>query len=656
MVGQAGKGGAAHKAERLFALTLLLLSSSRPISRDDIRERVREYDPDASEDAFEREFERDKDELRKHFEVTTVSDTWNPVPAYRIDLDRSLMPELDLTAQQWACVRAATSVWRGTAQEPVARGALAKFAVASGSDPASLAAQAPVAVAARGASQDLEALLQACGAEVATFDYRSASGEVTKRVVEPWRVGNVNGSWYVIGLDQDRGERRMFKISRIKNLKTKKGSFEVPSDVEVRFTLPVVDPVCLRVAVAPGRGNYLRGIADPTVETQQVAVSTAEGQQSWDVLSVTCDSEFAAVATIAKSGDAAKVMSPQRIAHRVVELASAAREASGHQPAEPQRLSNKRKITRNREGADVRHLRMCMLVAWLNTRGFASFDDVCVAFSIDEKTLIDDLNLVNLTEFGFYNETLDIHVDEAGRYISVHNGGKLQGATRLDLRESMVVLSGLRQLAQVEGNPLREDAVTAYGILASHLPAQVTRVVEAMVPWPQHSEWESSAVSDALRQGRQLSFDYQSLSDEVTSRTVDPVLVFSQNGVTYLKAWDHGRAAIRVFRLSRISNPTVLDAEALAHDDISPDIGVSPLGEKCQIELVPESRWLVEYLPHDYQEELAGEGLLVTLSVANPTSMALQLLPLGGAVLVHSTDEFRRSVHRAASRVLSLYA
>ena len=48
------------------------------------------------------------------------------------------------------------------------------------------------------------------------FDYsRSGQRDATTRHVEPWGVVTAQGRWYVAGLDTDRGEPRMFRLSRI---------------------------------------------------------------------------------------------------------------------------------------------------------------------------------------------------------------------------------------------------------------------------------------------------------------------------------------------------------------------------------------------------------------------------------------------------------
>ena len=48
------------------------------------------------------------------------------------------------------------------------------------------------------------------------FDYsRPASATLTTRHVQPWGVVTAQGRWYVAGLDTDRGEPRMFRLSRI---------------------------------------------------------------------------------------------------------------------------------------------------------------------------------------------------------------------------------------------------------------------------------------------------------------------------------------------------------------------------------------------------------------------------------------------------------
>lgn len=57
-----------------------------------------------------------------------------------------------------------------------------------------------------------------------SFDYVDHKGEITHRVVEPYRVKMIEVHWYLVGYCLERKDNRMFKLSRMTDLK-KEGLF-----------------------------------------------------------------------------------------------------------------------------------------------------------------------------------------------------------------------------------------------------------------------------------------------------------------------------------------------------------------------------------------------------------------------------------------------
>jgi predicted DNA-binding transcriptional regulator YafY len=100
-------------------------------------------------------------------------------------------------------------------------------------------------------SEHLEALFTAAAERrPVSFPYR---GE--PRLVDPWRLEFRNGSWYLIGFDHDRRDRRTFRLDRISPPLTagEAGAFEAPVRAEPSATHPWEmgdeDPVEVEVLV-----------------------------------------------------------------------------------------------------------------------------------------------------------------------------------------------------------------------------------------------------------------------------------------------------------------------------------------------------------------------------------------------------------------------
>ena len=79
------------------------------------------------------------------------------------------------------------------------------------------------------------------------------------RRLQPWRIVQRRGHWYVIGLDLDRAERRHFKLSRLTAPPRAVGesaAYEPPEKVVIDFASSEQRPSA-RVALRPGRGHDL---------------------------------------------------------------------------------------------------------------------------------------------------------------------------------------------------------------------------------------------------------------------------------------------------------------------------------------------------------------------------------------------------------------
>ncbi len=230
-----------RRTERLLSIVVLLLSSRRYLTAEQIRAAVSGY-PDEQE-AFKRMFERDKEELRDlgiPLE-TGRSASLDDEVGYRISQQDYELPEIHLEPDEAAILGIATRVWQSAELAGAAAGAALKLRAASrepdGDAPASplpgiqprLTTQEPAFGPLWEAVRDRRPV---------TFDHQaSGRSEVIKRTLEPWGVVNRRGRWYVAGYDRDRDAPRVFRLSRITGpvkLAGPAGSVKVPPGTDVR--------------------------------------------------------------------------------------------------------------------------------------------------------------------------------------------------------------------------------------------------------------------------------------------------------------------------------------------------------------------------------------------------------------------------------------
>ena len=230
-----------RRTERLLSMVVLLLSSHRYLTAEQIRDAVIGY-PEQDE-AFKRMFERDKEELRDlGIPLETGSNNaFDDEIGYRIRRQDYELPEIHLEPDEAAVLGLASRVWQSAELAGAAAGALLKLKAASRDID-----DDGTATRARGIEPRLTTQEPAFGVlwdavrdrRPVTFSY-TASGrsDAGKRELEPWGVVNRRGRWYVAGFDRARNAPRVFRMSRITGqvkLAGPPGSVTVPAGADVR--------------------------------------------------------------------------------------------------------------------------------------------------------------------------------------------------------------------------------------------------------------------------------------------------------------------------------------------------------------------------------------------------------------------------------------
>ena len=264
-------------------LTICLLLARRFIERAQIRELVEGYHG-LSDAAFERTFERDKDDLRAMgvpVETGSNSAFFPDEVGYRIRRSAFELPEIDFDAAETAALGVAATVWDDARLGGEAAKALAKLR-ASGLDPDAERA-APFAPSVGAREPAFEALWEAVvSSRPVAFTYRGVD-----RVVEPWRLVNRKGAWYLIGLDRTRGEGRAFKVSRIESAPVlQQGSVAPPDPLVVEAHLASLtarrDNEAI-IAVRDGAAPDLTRFAEPVEPVEPGEVVAPPGFDAWRV-------------------------------------------------------------------------------------------------------------------------------------------------------------------------------------------------------------------------------------------------------------------------------------------------------------------------------------------------------------------------------------
>jgi proteasome accessory factor B len=221
-----------RKTERLLSLVVCLLGTRRYLTAAQIREAVPGYP--APGEAFKRMFERDKDELRE-LGIPLETGQMGEDTGYRISRQDYELPEITLEPDEAAVLGLAARVWRRAELAEAAAGGLLKLRAAG------VESEDVPAIEPRVRTDDaaFPAMWQAVrDRRPVRFAYQAVGRAAPQeRHLEPWGVVSRLGRWYVGGHDRDRGEPRVFRLSRISGPVTFDGpprSVVVPPGTDVR--------------------------------------------------------------------------------------------------------------------------------------------------------------------------------------------------------------------------------------------------------------------------------------------------------------------------------------------------------------------------------------------------------------------------------------
>lgn len=193
--------------ERVINLLAMLLTTSRPVSADDIRRTIPGYSAD-SDEAFHRMFERDKDLLRRigiPLELRPT-DGWEVDHGYVVDPDAYKLADPGLTDEERAALLLAAQMVRlgGEAAAPEAVLKLGGTRMTGAIEPLS----ADLGMGAETLGELFKAVVER---RVVSFRYRD-----TDRRLAPYGLGHRRGHWYLVG-GTSQGQRT-YRVDRMQRI------------------------------------------------------------------------------------------------------------------------------------------------------------------------------------------------------------------------------------------------------------------------------------------------------------------------------------------------------------------------------------------------------------------------------------------------------
>lgn len=267
-------------------------------------------------------------------------------------------------------------------------------------------------------------------------------------------------------------------------------------------------------------------------------------------------------------------------------------------------------------------VRMLNLLPYFQKHPGRSMMEAAVDLGLDSGTIMADLNRLFCCGIGDMPDEL-VDLDPQRQAVRIYDAQGMDKPLRLTRTEAGALLLALESLESIPGLVEKQAVTSAATKLRGIMRNETSGVFDSVAVADSPEQSQVAVLCTALENGNQVTFEYYHRGrDDVTSRTVSPVRLFSKEGRTYLNAYDHGVQEHRVFRVDMIRAVNVLDASAEPHlstlqfsaDD---PFRLANATDKARLRIAPQAAWLVDTLPCEIEEVAADGTISVVLSLGS---------------------------------------
>ncbi|HEV2974441.1 MAG TPA: WYL domain-containing protein [Solirubrobacteraceae bacterium] len=694
-----------EKLIRQLSLISYLMAERRPVTALEIRRDVEGYSG-MNEDAFARRFYADRSELeslRIQLTVERPADGAAEQENYSLRPENFHLPPIAFSEEELAALQTALSLLDGefAYAEPL-RLALQQITWGRPS-PLRAPEQRSVALGITASAGGHELSARLAKVETAIFrnktilfEYYTMERDATgARRVDPYHLLFQGGQFYLLGYSHEREAIRVFRLSRIR------GKVSYATKAEHDFRRPAEFDPRAYANRADWQLGEERGVAEiliseriawqverhygrygEIVERDDGAVlfrtgySNARGLISW-VLGLGVNARLQAPEEL--TSELARRLKLLKGRHgRALPGADAqatpANNGAGTAGAAPARTRGVARRAAAEEGEDAqgrpeaairpeRFARLVTLASILIRAGRAgervSIADVRERLQLSEEELQEDVNVLNVVNFGGGSYVLYAEIDEQAGEIEVDPepySDNFDRPARLLPVEAKALVAAIDLIGEhiPEGSlaSAREKIVAALGEDPMEQGLQVASATR-------DDSGVARQISEAIVEHRLVELEYyKENEDDLVRRTVEPYALTNGREGWYVASFDPQRDGVRHYRLDRIKHARVTDVTFEPRPEVDPAAEVDGWLRTGEVEasrtarvwVSPErARWARE--ARRVVEERSDGAVVVELGFAGVDWLVREILREAGDAAVLAPADARKAVREAARRL-----
>jgi proteasome accessory factor C len=706
-----------EKLIRQLSLISYLMAERRPVTALEIRRDVEGYSG-MNEDAFARRFYADRSELeslRIQLTVERPADGAAEQENYSLRPENFHLPAIAFTDKELAALQTALSLLDGefAYAEPL-RLALQQITWGRPS-PLQAPEQRSVALGITASAGGHELSARLAKVETAifrnktiVFDYYTMErDEVSTRRVDPYHLLFQGGQFYLLGHAHERKEIRVFRLSRIRgkvSYATKaEHDFHRPEDFDPRAyanradwqlgeeqgvaRVLISERIAWQVERHFGRyGEISTALDGPEEDGEAIFItgySSSRSLISW-VLGLGANARLLGEEELAcefqrrlellaeRHGDTPPTAPAGRGGTALAATSPSARGRITGSSRPRSRRGGEAGRGTEEDGAAVRpeaairperFARLVTLASILIKAGRegdrVQINEVCERLQISEEELREDVNVLNVVNFG------------GGSYVLYAEFKEEAGEIEVDPEPYSDNFDRPARLLPVEAKAL----VAAIDLIGEHIPeGSLTSAREKIVaalgedPMEQGLQVAPTAgddsdvarlVSNAIVARKLIELEYfKENEDQLSPRKVEPYALTNGREGWYVASFDPERDGVRHFRLDRIKHVNVTDETFEPRPEVDPAgevdgwlrTGEVPASATARVWVSPErARWARE--ARRVVEEWSDGAVVVELSFAGVDWLVREILKEAGDAAVLEPEDAREAVRAAVTRL-----